>query len=53
MTGVRFPLPAVIDASLAWFESLGYAVKHGPEIASGELFAERAVTMEEALERTV
>jgi hypothetical protein len=32
MTGVRFPLPVVVDASLAWFESLGYAVKHGREI---------------------
>src|SRR5258705_1235691 len=31
----------VEDAALAWLESLGYAVKHGPEIAPGELFAER------------
>jgi hypothetical protein len=23
----------VEDAALAWFESLGYTVKHGPEIA--------------------
>jgi type I restriction enzyme R subunit len=29
------------QAGLAWFESLGYAVRHGPEIAPGELFAER------------
>ncbi len=32
---------AVESAALAWFESLGYAVKHGPEMAPGELFAER------------
>lgn len=32
----------VEDAALAWLESLWYTVKHGPEIAAGELFAERA-----------
>ena len=31
----------VEDASLSWFEELGYTVVHGPEIAPGELFAER------------
>jgi type I restriction enzyme R subunit len=31
----------VEQASLAWFESLGYAILHGPEIAPGELFSER------------
>ena len=31
----------VEDAALTWLESLGYAIKHGPEIAPGELFAER------------
>jgi type I restriction enzyme R subunit len=31
----------VEQAALAWLEHLGYAVKHGPEIAPGELFAER------------
>ena len=30
------------SAPLAWLESLGWQVKHGPEIAPGELFAERA-----------
>ena len=30
------------DAALAWLESLGYTVKHGPKIGPGELFAERA-----------
>ena len=29
------------DAALAWLESLGYTVKYGPEIAPGELLAER------------
>lgn len=31
----------VEDAALSWFAELGYAVVHGPEIAPGELFAER------------
>lgn len=31
----------VEQASLAWFESLGYAILHGPDIAPGELFSER------------
>ena len=37
----NFTESVVEDAALAWLESLGYAVKHGPEIAPGELFAER------------
>lgn len=37
----NFTESVVEDAALAWLESLGYAVKHGPEIALGELFAER------------
>ena len=36
-----FSESVVEDAALVWLESLGYAVKHGPEIAPGELFAER------------
>ncbi len=28
-------------ATLAWLESMGWTIKHGPEIAPGELFAER------------
>ena len=32
----------VEDASLAWLSELEYAAKHGPEIAPGELHAERA-----------
>src|SRR5258706_11318192 len=36
-----FSESVVEDAALAWLECLGYTVKHGPEIAPGELFAER------------
>jgi len=36
-----FTESVVEDAALAWFESLGWSIKHGPEIAPGELFAER------------
>jgi len=32
----RFSEPVFEDAALAWVESLGYAVKHGPEIGPGE-----------------
>jgi type I restriction enzyme R subunit len=32
----------VEQAALAWLEGLGWTVKHGPEIAPGELAAERA-----------
>ncbi|MCI0482962.1 MAG: hypothetical protein L0Y78_00065 [candidate division NC10 bacterium] len=31
----------VEEAALDWLESLGWTVRHGPEIAPGELFAER------------
>ena len=31
----------VEEASLAWLEALGYAVLHGPNIATGEPAAER------------
>jgi hypothetical protein len=34
----------VEDAALAWLGSLGYTIKHGPEIAAGEFLAERAAT---------
>jgi len=37
-----FTESVVEEAALAWLESLGYVVKHGPEIAPGELFAERS-----------
>ena len=32
----------VEDAALAWLESLGYAVLHGPDTAAGESSAERS-----------
>jgi type I restriction enzyme R subunit len=31
---MNFTESVVEDAALAWLESLGYSVKHGPEIAS-------------------
>ena len=33
--------PLVEDAALTWFDELGYAVGHGPQLASGEPAAER------------
>src|SRR6266513_6342503 len=38
----KFTESVVEDAALAWLEELGCAVLHGPEIAPGELAAERA-----------
>src|SRR5438067_12276802 len=32
----------VEQAALAWLESVGWSVRHGPEIAPGELAAERS-----------
>ena len=32
-----FTESVIEDAALVWLESLGYAIKHGPEIAPGEL----------------
>lgn len=37
-----FTESVVEEASLAWLESLGYAVLHGPDIAAGEPGAERS-----------
>jgi type I restriction enzyme R subunit len=37
----RFTESVVEDATLAWLDELGFAVLHGPEIAPGELAAER------------
>ena len=37
----NFSESAVEEAALAWLEVLGFAVKYGPTIAPGELFAER------------
>ena len=38
---VKFTESVVEEAALAWLESLGYAVVHGPELAAGEAGAER------------
>ena len=38
----RFTESVVEDAALAWLEDLGYVVLHGPDIAAGELGAERS-----------
>jgi type I restriction enzyme R subunit len=38
---MRFAESVVEDAALAWLAALGYTVKHGPDIAAGEPFAER------------
>lgn len=52
-----FTESVVEDAALAWLESLGYVIKHGPEIAPGELFAERQdyeqVVLQERLRRSL
>ena len=40
-TMTTFTESVVEDATLAWLEELGYAVLHGPDIASGEPAAER------------
>jgi hypothetical protein len=31
------------EIAVAWIRSLGWALKHGPEIALGELVAERPI----------
>jgi len=41
----------VEDATLSWFEELGYNVLHGPDIAPGEMFAERASYSDVTLEK--
>ena len=38
----KFTESEVEKATLSWFQDLGYQVRSGPEIAPGELFAERA-----------
>ena len=37
----RFTESVVEDATLAWLESIGYTIKHGPAIAPGEWCAVR------------
>ena len=38
----KFTESMVGDVALAWLEGLGYSVLNGPEIAAGELAAERS-----------
>src|SRR5439155_22212670 len=38
---MKFTESTVEDAALAWLGELGFSVLHGPEIAPGELAAER------------
>src|SRR6185436_10672451 len=38
---MNFAESVVEEAALAWLDSLGYSVLHGPDIAVGELGAER------------
>jgi type I restriction enzyme, R subunit len=42
MASIAFTESIVEQAALSWLERLGWTVKHGPEIAPGELAAERA-----------
>ena len=37
---MKFTESVVEDAALAWLENLGYTIKHGPEIAPGEILGE-------------
>lgn len=37
----RITESALEEASLSWYKELGYKILHGPDIAPGELFAER------------
>jgi type I restriction enzyme, R subunit len=57
MTSITFTESIVEEATLAWLGSLGWTVKHGPEIAPGELAAERAdfgqVVLEQRLHDTL
>ena len=39
----NFTESVVEEAALAWLESLGYAVLHGPAIAAGEPDAKRFI----------
>lgn len=51
MTPRRFTDSVVEDAALEWLAALGYAVLHGPEIAPGEVYAERKDFREAVLDR--
>ena len=42
MSAFRLSESDVEEAARAWLETLGWTVKHGPDIASGELGTERS-----------
>ena len=48
---MAFTESIVEDATLNWFGELGFSLLHGPEIAPGELVAERAAFGEVVLEK--
>jgi len=41
----------VEDAALIWLEGIGWSIKPGPEIAPGEIFAERNDYVQTVLEQ--
>ena len=51
MPGIAFTESIVEEAALAWLESLGWTMKHVPEIAPGKLAAERGDFGQVVLER--
>lgn len=51
MASITFTESVVSSAALAWLQSLGYTVRHGPEIAPGEPAAERLDYGQVVLER--
>lgn len=46
-----FTESVVEEAAIAWLEVLGYSIAHGPEIAPGELAAERKEFKQVVLEQ--
>ncbi len=48
---ISFYKSLVEEAPLSWFDELGYAISNWPEIAPGELFAERESNEEVILAR--
>jgi type I restriction enzyme R subunit len=49
MNSHRITESTVEEAALSWFEELGYSILNGPDIAPGELLAERASYADVAL----
>ena len=47
----QFTESVVEEAALEWLGSRGYAIKHGPDIAPGEVGAERTDYAQVILER--